>query len=548
MDSKPMPPDLNKSHEQNNQQLYVSSQTDPIISESTRSQRRGLSVSFADKTDVIVDETKQAITESMKALQSASKLGSIHEEYYGTPEDMGAESTALLKQYRERHRTKLGYARRNSYLEQSLGGASWVTGGFLLVSAALGAGILNYPVAYDRLGGIFTATVVQLGVLFILSTTMMILVYCSNINHDNSYHEVLYSICGSTVKNMAAVSILLSTFGICVTYYVIIGDQFDRIFATFYGSHFCYNWYLNRHFIIPVIGIGFIWPMCYFKNLEFLKHFNILGIIAMLYVVFLSVYEYAMLDKKPGDIKPVPDSAFAVLAAIPVVSLAYQTHELVVPVNACLKERTITNFSKSTGLALTLLFFLYCICGTFGYLTFGSTVSADIMQMYNAEDPIVVIGILALVVKMITTYPQIVLCGRDTFYRLLVPTQASLNLQNEANIPLPTKEFWHRISITTAWNVSALILAVLTPDITIAIGFLGAIGACNSFIFPGICMICLAKRQLKNSFNPQKVSMIALFIYGVFITTMGATMSTIVIIRAIYDLSTNSESIELCQL
>lgn len=34
-------------------------------------------------------------------------------------------------------------------------------GVFLLVNTALGAGILNYPAAYDRLGGIWISTVLQ---------------------------------------------------------------------------------------------------------------------------------------------------------------------------------------------------------------------------------------------------------------------------------------------------------------------------------------------------------------------------------------------------
>ncbi|CAG2113653.1 unnamed protein product [Medioppia subpectinata] len=539
--------------------LHIS--THDIKSESTRSQRRGLSVSFAEKTDTILDATRQAITESLKTMDATGKLGSIREEYYGTPDDMGAESTALLKQYRERHRTTRGAGRavipgrRGSYLEKSHGGATWVTGGFLLVSAALGAGILNYPVAYDRLGGIAQATLVQLAVLCLLSTTMLILVYCSNINHDNSYHEVLNSICGPRVKNMAALSILLSTFGICVTYYVIIGDQFDRIFATFFGDTFCRTLFMNRQFVIPVVAVVMIWPLCYFKNLEFLKHFNILGIIAMLYVVYLSVYEYFVLspthrptiDNIPGPSMTTTstgsaNSVFTVLAAVPVVSLAYQTHELVVPVNAVLRERTLGNFSRAMALALTTLLVLYCLCGTFGYLTFGGQVSADIMQMYDASDPVVVIGILALVVKMITTYPQIVLCGRDTIYRLIVPnTHHSVNIQlanaestgsgssgqsSSPVTPNARQEMWYRVGITSVWNVLALILSVLTPNITIAIGFLGAIGACNSFIFPGICMICLSRRRLTCiPFSAKNKCSIAL-----------------------NDLYTNAESIELCKI
>lgn len=72
----------------------------------------------------------------------------------------------------------------------------------------------------------------------------------------------------------------------------------------------------------------------------------------------------------------------------------------------------MTTFGKVTGLALGLLFVLYCTAGTYGYQTFGSKVSPDIMQLYDASDPLVVIGIIALVIKMITTYPPMIVCGR----------------------------------------------------------------------------------------------------------------------------------------
>lgn len=39
--------------------------------------------------------------------------------------------------------------------------SSWKVGVFLLVNTALGAGILNYPAAYDRLGGIVISTLLQ---------------------------------------------------------------------------------------------------------------------------------------------------------------------------------------------------------------------------------------------------------------------------------------------------------------------------------------------------------------------------------------------------
>ena len=77
-----------------------------------------------------------------------------------------------------------------------------------------------------------------------------------------------------------------------------------------------------------------------------------------------------------------------------------------------MKERSVGNFTKAAALALGILFLLYCTAGTCGYLTFGTKVLPDIMQSYDASDPIVMVGIIALAVKMITTYPPMLFCGR----------------------------------------------------------------------------------------------------------------------------------------
>lgn len=41
-------------------------------------------------------------------------------------------------------------------------GVSWGLAAFLLVNTALGAGMLNYPYAYNQIGGILAATLIQI--------------------------------------------------------------------------------------------------------------------------------------------------------------------------------------------------------------------------------------------------------------------------------------------------------------------------------------------------------------------------------------------------
>lgn len=396
------------------------------------------------------------------------------------------------------------------------GKTTWIMAAFLLINAALGAGLLNYPVAYDRLGGIFYATLLQCFAAILMISTIMVLVYCAQIHNEDSYHGVMRTMCGPGIMQLSAASIAITCFGICITFIIIIGDQFDRIFATYIGLNFCTYWYFTRYFSMSLTAILATWPMCYFRRLDFLRHINVLGVLASLYIIFLNIYSYYYYkpdsDHLP-DIRTSPKSLLEFVAALPVIFFAYQTHEIVIPVYDSMSTKNIRNFSKSVITAMLSLLILYCVAGSFGYLTFGSKVAPDIMLMYDANDSFVLAGIIALIVKMITTYPPVVFCGRDTIVRLILSRYNQLDRNGyqclaDSNPPSPFFAHEHRcnIIITTIWNILVLIFALLIPNITIAIGFLGSLASCNVFIFPGLALIILSRRYLKIYYHTNKIS------------------------------------------
>ena len=83
-----------------------------------------------------------------------------------------------------------------------------------------------------------------------------------------------------------------------------------------------------------------------------------------------------------------------------------------IPIYSCIEKRSVSTFAKSIGLALSLCILTYSLAGTFGYLTFGSGVASDVLIKYDAKDPLVIIGITAVAIKMYTTYPILLFCGR----------------------------------------------------------------------------------------------------------------------------------------
>lgn len=240
---------------------------------------------------------------------------------------------------------------------------------------------------------------------------------------------------------------------------------------------------------------------------------------AMLYVAFLTVYEHYQLDdetigailaksnevNKTHNASAQDDGATSAssnfktitsntirwlepLAIVPVLCFAYQTHEVIVPVYACMKQRSIGHFMKASIFGLVILFFLYNLVGAYGYLTFGEQVGADIMSLYDAKDPVVVIGIVALVIKFITTYPPLMFCGRGALDGLYG------EIRHLSSDEFKRGEKSRRIIISTVWFHSTVLLAIFAPDISVTLQLLGSMASINVFVFPGLCLVSLTRR------------------------------------------------------
>jgi amino acid permease len=132
------------------------------------------------------------------------------------------------------------------------GKTSTLSSTFLIVNAALGAGLLNFSQAFDEAGGILIAMVVQGVLLAFIMVALIILAVTSNVNYSNTLQDVMYTASGVWGRRMTSLIVVLYSFGTCITFLIIIGDQFDRALASFVGPHFCDTWYLDRSFLMPV--------------------------------------------------------------------------------------------------------------------------------------------------------------------------------------------------------------------------------------------------------------------------------------------------------
>lgn len=128
---------------------------------------------------------------------------------------------------------------------------------FLTVNATLGAGLLNIPYAFSQSGGIGPATAAQVvsSVLFtmlnyyynfllfslqlhviLVIISLLIISGCSGISQSDSLQGIVHYFCGPKWRHACSLFIVLYSYGACVTYVIIIGDQFNKCLSL---RHLC---------------------------------------------------------------------------------------------------------------------------------------------------------------------------------------------------------------------------------------------------------------------------------------------------------------------
>lgn len=367
--------------------------------------------------------------------------------------------------------------------QPSATGSSRLSAVFLIINAALGAGLLNFPQAFEQAGGIVTAVIVQAVLLVWILGSLLILAHCSDETGARTLQDVLEGVCGRPGLVVCSTAVALYCFGTCITFLIIIGDQFDRVLSSLYGLDFCHYWYMNRDFTMALTSSVFILPLCYSKRIDFLRYVSSVGVVTVMYVVFLIVYEKYMGNFMPGPIKTSPTQWTDVFLVVPVICFGYQCHVSVIPIYACLRERNLNSFTLCTLVAIAVCVAAYTLAGAYGYLTFGSYVTSDILESYSGYDILVLVGIIAIGVKTYTTYPILLFCGREAVSNLW----SNLLHSNESDVAVTERR--RRVTIATVWFILTLILAIISPDIGSVINILGSLAAVFIFVFPGLCLM-----------------------------------------------------------
>ncbi|XP_063294698.1 sodium-coupled neutral amino acid transporter 7 [Pelobates fuscus] len=388
---------------------------------------------------------------------------------------------------------------------------------FIVVNAALGAGLLNFPAAFSAAGGITAGISLQLVLLLFIISGLVILAYCADACSERTYQEVVRGVCGRHAGVLCEILIAVYTFGTCIAFFIIIGDQLDKLLSAMMHNPVggSIPWYADRKFTITVTGLLFILPLSLPREISVQKYASFLSVLGTCYVTVIvivrCIWPSSVIPTR--DIPSSPSTWLAVFNAVPTICFGFQCHVSSVPVYGSMQQQDIKRWGYIVTVAMFIALCVYTGTGICGFLLFGSDVDQDVLLSFPSDDVAVAVARAFIILCVLTSYPILHYCGRAVLEGLWLRVTAQEPGED------PGRERCRRILQTVTWFLLTLLLALFIPDIGRVISLIGGLAACFIFIFPGLCLIHLKRSEIQEQRSRRWWALVS---YGVTMVTIGA--------------------------
>lgn len=406
----------------------------------------------------------------------------------------------------------------------STGGSVWGSV-FNLCNSAIGAGILALPYAFKE-SGVALGSILLVVMGLILCYTLKIIVWTNRLYPEvRSYEKLVARIFGKGTSVLVTLSVILTTFGSCIGFLVIVGDLMYAILSIVldhFQNHPAWvdEWIVNKIFIIVVLSVLGVLPLASLKNFNSLRFSSTMAIASVTFTVIVIVIRSAQHLSQANLAANTQYFiwSFGIFDALPLISFAFGCHMQVVPIYGELKNNHENHRVNSVVVSTNLLcMVLYSITGIFGYLQFFQCTDGNILNNLPKGDLLVNIARGALTFVIICHYPPSNYCCRSALDYLIFPG---------------TKKYAtaRRLGWTFLIWACAAVVAILVPKINVVFGLVGA--TANSlivFIFPAIFLLANRSRdnwQGLRGIPAVVVGSIILWI-GILISVLGTTFIVI---------------------
>ncbi|XP_036896200.1 putative sodium-coupled neutral amino acid transporter 8 isoform X2 [Sturnira hondurensis] len=368
---------------------------------------------------------------------------------------------------------------------------------FILLKSALGAGLLNFPWAFHKAGGLTPAFLVELVSLAFLISGLVILGYAASVSGQTTYQGVVGGLCGPAIGKLCEACFIVNLLMISVAFLKVIGDQLEKLcdFLLPGAPPALPPWYVDQRFTLTLLSMLVILPLSAPKEIGFQKFTSFLGTLAACYLALVIVAQYYLgaqaLVREPRPALS-PSSWASVFSVFPTICFGFQCHEAAVSIYCSMGSQSLSHWALVSVLSLLACCLVYSLTGVYGFLTFGTEVSADILMSYPGDDGLIIVARVLFAVSIVTVYPIVLFLGRSVmqdFWRRSCCQACGLRtLADPSGLGV-------RMLLTVLWVTVTLAMALFLPDLSEIIGIIGGISSFFIFIFPGLCLICAVSTE-----------------------------------------------------
>ncbi|KAF4569707.1 hypothetical protein EYR40_008686 [Pleurotus pulmonarius] len=399
-----------------------------------------------------------------------------------------------------------------------------------LANTIIGSGMLTFPLAMASAGilpGIITC-------LFSGSVAVFGLYLLSLCATKTPHRRASFFAVAQLTFPKAAVffdaAIAIKCFGVSISYLIIVKGLMPSVVASIFHDLTSAEtnppeWALSGRFWITIFMVVLV-PLCFLRRLDSLRHTSYVALFSISYLIIIVISCYFFPPKGSTERGEVHLIHFTpnFVSTFPVQVFAFTCAQNLFPIYNEIASNTQRRMNIVIGASIGSATLTYEIIAVFGYLTFGSKVGANIIQMYPSTSLFIAFGQLAIVIMVLFSYPlQVHPCRNclDKVFHAGVPppTKLSEDEDEDENIDeLPSADMtpMKHTLLTAAIIASGFMIAYFVDDLKMVLSFVGSTGSTTiSFILPGLFYWKLTRNDPSSRFLNRAA--LGLSLYGAFI-------------------------------
>lgn len=385
---------------------------------------------------------------------------------------------------------------------------------FNVANAALGAGLLAVPQAFQRIGSLPLAIFFQIVFASLTFMGLYILGLAAKVTASDSYALIVRRLSGRSTEVATIGFKILFCWGVTISFLIVLYNQVAALEKLQEGDT---PWYANPKITTTIASTVIVFPVLFLRSLDRLQWISFIAISSCIYVaLFVTISwivdvsgNFVEVERRDdtlctkNDIDARQYKGFTsdqdtewtfpdFLAAFPAIAFGYQCHLSSIQNYSSLKRSVQDKYSRIAAAGTVICFLTYTFTGMAGSLLFKKCILSVVLSNYSSDYLLANIGRILTSLAVLFSYPILFQTGRHEILRLYDRISSSNEWHaGESNIFCGTLN--RRINwITIGWFISSVLVAVFLREFKHVLNVIGSLSGFWMFIWPGIFALKLA--------------------------------------------------------